>query len=468
MPADLHSLCALFDKRAELKNDMVKRIFLSVIPAVSGKSEMYMTGGVPSYQLLKSAAHGANDLVKFGTRACVHEMSYYGDVSQYKGAPRLTKEHILQNYKGLAIDTGNFPQYIVRDAVKAALRKAEDASTNPDASRHSAKANEFYNQALKLCVEGFNDSKAWDPAFGGRSWGKIASTLFSINQNIIQLKQNRRESAERPRATHNKDYLTEEIELMKHQVVLMNVFDGLAHNTGGIVEKLVNEERKERENIVDLNPELHSWEKKQMFQRLEEHETEDFQTIKRMMDAKELTNPLAVYKTILPEIKKSPQRKLFEDWETKLERHPDYKNTKSDYSDELEVVKMKKSLLEMLRSIEEKLNQIVAWKDKLLAEDTGSNRVAFSGAVETLLYRIRAHLMANLSQYRYTHSKSNVALAEQLGSLYRASHELFQVAHNCCYDWPLDRPNYATDATNAVYKMKGLYSRILAGIESLE
>src|SRR5258708_39397281 len=73
----LITLCNFY-KTATLEEDMAKRIMLSVISAMMGKTEKYHSGGF-DYKALKSASNGAKGLVKYGRRACLGEMARYRD-----------------------------------------------------------------------------------------------------------------------------------------------------------------------------------------------------------------------------------------------------------------------------------------------------------------------------------------------------------------------------------------------------
>ena len=72
----LNRLCSLYAE-ASIEEDMAKRIMLSIIPALNTPAELHHTGGFDQ-KALRSAVHGAVDVIKYGTAVCVDEMEHYG------------------------------------------------------------------------------------------------------------------------------------------------------------------------------------------------------------------------------------------------------------------------------------------------------------------------------------------------------------------------------------------------------
>jgi len=147
-----------------------------------------------------------------------------------------------------------------------------------------------YLGAIEICIDDFNN-KEWDRGYGGEAWGKIAETL----RDIILLG----EEIEKTPPGQKK------ITTMQQMVIALNIFDGLSHNSDSILTNLVEKEnlnKKEKERINNLI---------------------------KIMDAKELANPIHVYKEIENTLKETGDIHKFKDWVTKLRSHPDY-HKKSD------------------------------------------------------------------------------------------------------------------------------------------
>jgi TPP-dependent pyruvate/acetoin dehydrogenase alpha subunit len=124
----LIKLCSLFSE-ATIETDMAKRIMLSIIPHVMTKDENYQYKGT-DYKALRAAVHGARDLIKYGSKACVVEMSHYGN------------------------NGGNSSKE--QDQIYKAKQKAETLWNAND-----------YKSCLKLCTTSFNDVDHWAHAYGG-------------------------------------------------------------------------------------------------------------------------------------------------------------------------------------------------------------------------------------------------------------------------------------------------------------
>lgn len=137
----LIKLCSLFSE-ATLETDMAKRIMLSIIPHVMTKDENYQYKGA-DYKALRAAVHGARDLIKYGSKACVVEMSHYGN------------------------NGGNSSKE--QDQIYKAKQKAGTLWNAND-----------YKSCLKLCTTSFNDVDHWAAAYGGHKWGKISHTLYQM------------------------------------------------------------------------------------------------------------------------------------------------------------------------------------------------------------------------------------------------------------------------------------------------
>ena len=216
---------------------MAKRIMLYVIPNLTSPGVNYQTGGLPDYNALKLAVKGAERIIKYGTQSCIEEMEFYGS-------------------KHDDVEKGSLGPM----AKGPVCRKITEQS---QALFFSKK----YTECLKVCTKAFEDLKSWQDFFGGSKWAKIAKTLLSISLTYENLMAVRAAGKIPPVPTDN---LTKELELMKNIIVEMNIFDGLAHNSGNIFEKMVNIEDSESKNQDIFEPWQDSTQAK----------------IKRLMDAK--------------------------------------------------------------------------------------------------------------------------------------------------------------------------------------
>lgn len=301
-------LCKHFYKAATLEEDMAKRIMLSVIPAAMNKTEMGATKGF-DYKALRSAANGAKDLVKYGTRACAVEMNYYlGAGGQRAKMQSLTSEG-------------------------------------------------RYKDALELAVAAFQDVSNWDRKFGGTAWAKIADTLLQIEVRRQQLEQVRAATSS---PEPGRDYLSEEVELMKEIITYMNVFDGLAHNTASVMPKVVERELEDRNThkVEDYEER----EDRMYFDRKYQRR------IQRMMDAKEIDDPFVVYRELQPTIEQPQFKHLFKDWIDKIHTLPEYAAAPSldQKKQDIAVIKARKALKSALALLEETFQPLVSAKDQVL------------------------------------------------------------------------------------------------------
>lgn len=249
---------------ASLRSDMAKRIMYSILPSVSDKTQLHMTGGVVDYNALRYAVEGRRDIIKYGTKACVQELkSYKKDINAPIPLQALSK--------GIAsIESGD------------------------------------YSAAADLAAKCFADYSGWAGGYGGKAWEKIARSL----QRLIAYDQTLKESKE------SKD-LDQELQIMQQIVIELNVFDGLSHNNSSVMKNLVDQEWQE----------MHTGNNESRNKELDE--------ITRMMDAKELTNPMDVYKEIESTLVESGDIHRFKDWTRKLHNLPEYRQTNLKKNEEM-------------------------------------------------------------------------------------------------------------------------------------
>jgi len=86
-----------------------------------------------------------------------------------------------------------------------------------------------YISSLELATKIFLDLKNWRQSYGGKAWARISDTLFEIANWYKKYMD-----AEK--------YSDDEEQAIRRLTIYMNKFDGLAHNTGTIYNKLVQKE----------------------------------------------------------------------------------------------------------------------------------------------------------------------------------------------------------------------------------
>jgi hypothetical protein len=349
-PIALHSMCQLYVD-ASVKSDMAKRIMLSVIPGVMTEGEKHHSGGF-DYKALRSAVNGANDLIKYGTRACVGELQHavYGPADEY-----------YDENVGIPLNAAKSeaPQYL---------------------------ASGEYIECLKLCIRIFDNPEYWTShQFGGQAWSKIAKVLKDLAIHKKRLNTLRLEASS-PNREKGIDYLSAEISIMKEMVVLMNVFDGLAHNTASIMYNIVEEEMKDL-GVKELKDESFSLRHPLNEEQAKSYPSQYMQSILNMMDAKELDNPLAVYNEVKSEIEQPEHKYMFEDYIRRVKEHPEYKT--EDNTEKLKRIRVKKGLIEPMKFIISEMNNIASAKDNLINAKTDKNIRDISQKIRSGAFTIR-------------------------------------------------------------------------------
>jgi len=83
-----------------------------------------------------------------------------------------------------------------------------------------------YAPVLEFCVKQFMDRNNWAKSFGGEKWAYLARVLVFLENKLAQYKSDK----------------TVGMEI----VALLNIIDGLQHNSGAMMEKMLLEEFKEK------------------------------------------------------------------------------------------------------------------------------------------------------------------------------------------------------------------------------
>jgi hypothetical protein len=367
---DIENQAAVFYKKASIESDMAKRIMVSIIPALRGKGEY---GGFDPVAL-RSAAAGAKELVKYGAEACYEELKYLPD------------------------------QQVNYDKAQKLLDEANRYRRQGDS-----------HNLLQTCKDGFL-MEGWSSAYGGKAWARIADTLIQIDDKYQEI--NSPEVKRDPELS---------MEKMKEIIVLMNVFDGLAHNTGNVMPKVLDNERKGKNISYEEDPEYSS-------------------RVLRMMDAKELDDPFTVYKEIEHVINETPYRLIFKDWISKIRQHPDYRRYEGQeaISRRITLIKSRKELMRNIVKLEDRMDKFGKGYRRLLAVKVPSG-VSEMGLGEV----VRQHpLQAAKKQALKDFYKSENGLTSVLDYLKEA-------VENVEYNYGQMDPNNVPMATRAI---KGLIS----------
>lgn len=293
-------------KKASIETDMAQRIMLSLIPEVMDPLQRANTMQDPlmwaaDVKVYRNAVRGALDLIKYGSIACLGELQHYPS-------------------KTISRHEGPYESSEVAEK-KEVLANAKEAYEKAD-----------WKKLLEICHTAFQDVAAWNGSFGGNAWGKIAETLLELDNKYKEVLTARKSS----------DW-EGELKRMKEAVVLMNVFDGLAHNTASVIPKVLDAELGYR--YTDEDPsytEAHVKYKKR---------------VERLMDSKELRNPIAVYKEVEPIIDNSPYKYTYMDYIHRLRQHPAYTVSHSD--DEILKIRAKKNCQKKINDLRTDLPRLV-------------------------------------------------------------------------------------------------------------
>lgn len=326
---DLLSYCELFAE-ATLETDMAKRVFLSIIPATMSAGERHHSGGY-DYKALRSASNGAKDLTHFGTQACIAEVKHYTNLDPDE-------------------DITLHPLYI--KAHKAFLM-----GKNLD--------------ALNACHQAFSDKTGWMESYGGGKWQVIAETLIKIETARLQLEHIRREAASHP----EQDNLSLEVAAMKTIITEMNIFDGLAHNTAGVMQ-----------NLISLEADEHGF-------AGTERETKLQQRVQSLMDSKELRNPYDVYREVEHIITLPENKHLFGDFIQRINQDPlSREHNPTAIEQEKLRIRIKKDLMNEWPSLNTRMTKLISLKDQLTNAKNDDLKVAYITQIGEQFHKVMGRI----------------------------------------------------------------------------
>ncbi len=327
--ADLVSLASRFAllSEATLRSDMAKRIMYSILPGIASPTQTMATQGVVDLKALRAAVEGRKDIIKYGVNACMKELRHYeGSMT--------------------AQEAGEAPAVLRSGKPYHLARALADHGDN--------------EKALDVAIKMFGDKDAWPPSYGGDAWLNIAKTLKQLVVLDKQLDAVRASRATDPEA------MDKEIIIMQQLIVAMNVFDGLSHNTASILSNLVEEEALATQRDAGT-PELY------------ESTGEEFRAIQRMMDAKELRNPVQVFREIEPSLMESGDIHRYKDWSSLLHRDPSYRAEDPNLENEKFLIRFRKQITPFRREINSKRDFMRKTLEKVLASGPQSFMIIYRG-----------------------------------------------------------------------------------------
>jgi uncharacterized protein YoxC len=354
-PSSIYGMCKLFCE-ASIESDLAKRVMLSIVPSVQSEGEKFQTGGF-DYKALRSAASGAKALIKYGAKACANEAKH----ASVPENPNDVNGEILEH----------------RILLKS--KQLIDRNIN----------SEDYVSALRMCIDIFKKGSYFATQYGGKPWENISRVLLDLALKDRQL------DATRQNAIYNReegiDYLSIEISIMKEMIVIMNHFDGLAHNTASVMYSVVEEELKDLkypkpevryDSMLsapiyvpkkNTTPEQQKIEKEIHDKKIKDvtYPREYMKRIEHIMDAKELDNPFDAFKQVKNIIEEGPNKYLFQDYIRRIKEHPKY-NEPSQVSieDQYKVIRFKKTFLAFKERLESAIKSIIRSIEKIASSPT--------------------------------------------------------------------------------------------------
>jgi hypothetical protein len=177
-------------KKANLEDDMAKRIMYSLSLSKANKMEIEHNLGSANLDMLNAAIDGADDIIEYGSLSVLNELLNC----------QITKDYNYQT---------------------SGRKNIQNLVDNLNNKENYENLLDFLKKAINL----FKKDNEWRDNYGGENWAKIAKSLYTLTNLKLNLFDAKEEQATR----------------IKKQIVLeLNYFDSLAHNTGSIYTKLVD------------------------------------------------------------------------------------------------------------------------------------------------------------------------------------------------------------------------------------
>jgi hypothetical protein len=233
----------------------------------------------------------------------------------------LTNKHLI----------GVAERYVQRAAgiIKDELQWSRDTSALQRANL--ALKNKNYSSVIKIGLSDFAKEQNWDVGYGGQKWLQYCQLLIKLIDSINEFKK-----------AKALDNIKKMEETSGEITIYMNVLDGLTHNTGSFISKIIAEESP----FTEDNP--------------DEFRNEVRKTM-QLMNVKQLSHKEDVLPFIKQYIMQNPDAYLYKEFYSRLlkESKPDLERSKK----ELEEIDNRKKLIDfiinnydyMIRIIEEEL-----------------------------------------------------------------------------------------------------------------
>lgn len=190
---------------------------------------------------------------------------------------------------------------------------------------------ESLNNAIKI----FSNDDLWDVAYGGKPWINITKNLLSLYKTIKNIEE----------AKKKKDWEQYEKQL-KEMVIYMNIIDGISHNSGTLLDKMVDFELEEK-----LKDKSH-------FIREKNDYTEKLNTV---MNAKELKNPRTVVNVVSPILRQSPDK--FQPFKDSLWKVENIGENPVSTKDQLKLIGLKKNVSDVLKRVKRNIDDAKSLTD---------------------------------------------------------------------------------------------------------
>lgn len=256
-------------KEASVRGNMAKRIMFSLLSHLVPEGESaraYYTHGSIDIKALRQLIPGAKELIEYGVIACLDELGFHSDNEAVKK---------VNNIASLGNDT-------------------------------------YTLKALTI----FYSRTDWDEMFGGEKWKKIAETLLAIKTHM--------DAGIEARKTYDLDG---EIKELMNMTTYLNLLDGLVHNSGSLMQKVLDIESAKLDKPIN--------------------NAQEQEAFRRFMDVKELKDPDDVLQEIMPILEKETDASLtMKDWmHAARRRRHSYETSDDVRNQKLDKIRSKKNLM---------------------------------------------------------------------------------------------------------------------------
>lgn len=262
---------------------------------------------------------------------------------------------------------------LIRLGAKATMEELSHTDKDSYTKAFIEIENKNYEAALKISLESFKTVNQAGKMYGGRAWVNIAQNLLLLLGALNKAEQYKN-------AADYNNYVAE----LNNVVVYMNVIDGLAHNTGSIMDKMLNIEFQELK--TKLNNSDKEYDENELYKKFWAYKDD----IIKLMDAKELTNKEDVFDYTVNKLQNIPEKLLpFKDFIKQRQYERAYEEKiESDPEQEFKIIRIRKELLEYTNSIK-------AYYNNLKAETTPEGQLNELDEIKFALSSLIRHLKNN-------------------------------------------------------------------------